>query len=98
MNKNNFFIKKLKKQFLSINDSIESNFNNLKNLKINFRKTKLTKDNKVFLSFATIIFLTLSYFLIPTLYNKNLIQDQVENHIYQKYNINVKFNKKIKYG
>ena len=98
MNKNNFFIKKLKKQFLSINDSIESNFNNLKNLKINFRKTKLTKDNKVFLSFATIIFLTLSYFLIPTLYSKNLIQDQVENHIYKKYNINVKFNKKIKYG
>ena len=98
MNKNNFFIKKLKTQFLSINNSIESNFNNLKNLKKNFKKTRLTKDNKVFLSIAAIIFLTLSYFIIPTLYNKNIIKGQIKNHILKKYNIDIKFNEKVRYG
>ena len=98
MNKHNLLIKKLKKQFLSINDSIESSFNKLKYLKVNFKKTKLSKNNKVFLASATVVILTLSYFLIPTLYNKELIQTQIKNHVLKKYNIEVKFNNKIKYG
>ena len=48
MNKHNLLIKKLKKQFLSTNESIESNFNKLRNLKNIFKKTNLIKDNKVF--------------------------------------------------
>ena len=81
MNKHNLFIKKIKKQILSINDSIESSFNKLKYLKNNFKKTKLSKNNKVFLASAIAVILTLSYFLIPTLYNKELIQTQIkESH------------------
>ena len=44
------------------------------------------------------MFLSLSYFLIPTIYNKDLIQSQIKNQIYKKYKINIKFNNKINYG
>ncbi len=98
MNKHNLLIKKLKKQFYSINNSIENSFNKLKYLKNNLKKTKFTKNNKVFIASATATILTLSYFLIPTLYNKSTIQSQIKNHIIKKYNVSVKFNENIKYG
>ena len=98
MNKHNLLIKKLKRQFFIINDTIENSFNKLKYLKNNLKKTKFTKNNKVFVAFATACILIFSYFLIPTLYNKSLIQSQIKNHILKKYNINVKFNENIKYG
>ena len=41
MPKQNLFAKKLKKQFLSINDSIENYFNKLKFIKSNLKKTKI---------------------------------------------------------
>ena len=37
------------------------------------------------------------YFLIPTAYNKNLVQAEIENQIFQKYQISVRFNNKISY-
>ena len=98
MNKHNLIFKKIKKQLLSINDSIENSFHKLKYFKDNFKKTKLIKNNKVFLASATVVFLTLSYFIIPTLYNKDVIQSQIEKHIHKKYKINIKFNEKLKYG
>ena len=91
MNKHNLLIKKVKKQILSINDSIESSFNKLKYFKNNFKKTKLSKNNKVFLASAIAVILTLSYFLIPTLYNKDLMQTQIKNHIIKKYDTNYEF-------
>ena len=42
--------------------------------------------------------MTLSYFLIPTLYNKDLIQSQIKNQILKNYNIDLEFNEKINYG
>ena len=50
------------------------------------------------MTLATGVILTLSYFLIPTLYNKDIVQSQIKNHILKKYNIDIKFNEKIKYG
>ena len=38
------------------------------------------------------------YFLIPTAYNKELIQKEIKNQIYQKYNIVVKFDNEIQYN
>ena len=49
MPKHNQFIKKIKSQFVSINNTIESYFNNLKFLIKNLKKTKLSQNNKVFL-------------------------------------------------
>ena len=98
MSKHNLIIKKVKKQILSINDLIESYFNKLKFFNTNYKKIILSKDNRVFLVSVTVIFLILSYFLIPTLYNKDIIQSEIKNQILKKYNIDVKFNKKIRYG
>tara|TARA_B100000035_G_scaffold6168_1_gene5425 strand:- start:480 stop:1979 length:1500 start_codon:yes stop_codon:yes gene_type:complete len=98
MSKHNSFAKKFKKQFLSINDSIESYFNKLKFFIANIKKTKLTENNRLFLTIGGLVILTLSYFLIPTYYNKDLIQSEIKNQIKKRYNIELKFNEKIKYG
>ena len=98
MIKHNFSKKSFKKQILSINEQIESIFNKLKFFKSNYKKILLDKNNRVFLACATVLFLSLSYFLIPTIYNKDLIQSQIKNQIYKKYKINFKFNNKINYG
>lgn len=98
MNKQNLLNKKIKKQFLYINDLIESNFSKLKYLKSNFKKILLNKENRVFLAIAIVVILTLFYFLIPTFYNKEVIQSQIKNQIFKKYNVDIKFNEKINYG
>ena len=97
MPKRNLFAKKLKKQFLSVNDSIESYFNKLKFLRLNLKKTKLIENNRAFLIFGSFLLLILSYFLLPSFYNKNLIQSEIENQISKKYNINIEIENKIKY-
>jgi len=74
MSKHNSLSKKFKKQYLSINNSIESYFNSLKiNIK-NIKKLNFDGNNRVFISLCAIVILTLSYFLLPTFYNKNVIQ------------------------
>jgi len=98
MIKHNFSIKNIKKQILSINEQIESIFNKLKFFRSNYKKIILSKNNRVFLACATVLFLVLSYFLIPTLYNKEIVQSQIKNQIFKKYKINIKFNNKINYG
>ena len=98
MNKHSLLIKKIKKQFLSINSLLESYFNKLKHFKSSFKKGEIIKNNRVFFGLSAVVILTLSYFLIPTLYNKGLIQTQIKNQILKKYNININFNENIRYG
>ena len=98
MNKHNLLIKKIKQRFLSINDSIESYFNKLKFLKKNFRKIEFIRNNRVFFGLAAAVILTFSYFLIPTMYDHNIIQSEIKNQISKKYNININFNENIRYG
>ena len=97
MNKHNLLIKKIKKQILSVNDLIESNFNKLKYFKSNFKKILFDKENRVILGFGVVVILTLSYFSIPTFYSKDIIQSQIKNQILKNYNIDIKFNEKINY-
>ena len=98
MPKHNQFIKKLKSQFVSINYTIESYFNNLKYFIKDLKKRKLSQNNKVFLASSLVVILIISYYLIPTLYNKELVQLEIKNQISKKYQIDIKFNDKIKYG
>ena len=42
--------------------------------------------------------MTLSYFLLPTIHDKDIIQSKIKNHVLKKYNFDVKFNEKIRYG
>ena len=44
------------------------------------------------------LILTLSYFLLPTIYNKDIAKVEIKNQILKKYNIEIKFNEKIRYG
>ncbi len=90
--------KKLKKNFFTINNSIENYFHKLRSFISNIKKAKLYEYNRVVAVGIAIALLTLVYFLIPTFYNKELIQLDIKNQIYKKYNIDIKFNSKIKYG
>ena len=98
MNIHILFAKKLKKQFLSINSSLESYFNNLKVFLNNFKKIKFAQNRRFFISISIILILLFTYFLIPTFYNKSLVQSEIENQVLQRYNIRLKFNEKIGYG
>ena len=98
MNKQNSISKKFKQRFLSINNSIESYFNKFKSFKSNFKKNNIIRNNRVFFGTAAVVILTLSYFLLPTLYNKDIIQVEIKNQILKKYNIDIKFDDKIRYG
>jgi len=97
MRKQNLSFKQIGKQILSINTLIESYFNRLRQFVLNLKKFKFDKNNRVFLGFVAFIFLTFVYFLIPAAYNKNIIQAEIENQIFQKYKISVRFNNKISY-
>ena len=98
MNKINLISKKLKQRFVSINILLESYFSKLNFLKSYSKKNNILANNRVFFSLSAIIILTLSYFLLPTLYNKNIAQVEIKNQILKKYNIDIRFNEKIRYG
>jgi hypothetical protein len=97
MQKSNLLIKKLKKQFLSINDLIESYFNKIKYIKFRRKEFKLSKNNKVFLGIAIFITLSVSYLTLPVFYDSDIIESKLKNQIYKKYNIDLRFNKKLNY-
>ena len=98
MRKQNLLSKKIGKQILSINNLLESYFNSLRRFIIDAKRLRFDKNNKVFLVIVSIIFLTLVYFLIPTAYNKEMIQKEIKGQIFQKYNIVVKFDNDIQYN
>ena len=98
MNKHNLLIKKTKQLFLSINTAIESYFNKFKLFKKNFKKFEFIRNNRVFFGISAVVILTLSYFLVPTTYDKNIIQTKIKNQISKKYDIDIKINEKIRYG
>ena len=84
MRKQNLSFKQIGKQILSINTLIESYFNRLRQFLLNIKKFKFDKNNRVFLGFVAVVILTLVYFLIPTAYNKDIIQTEIKNQIFQK--------------
>ena len=98
MRKQNSLSKKISKQILSINNLLEGYFNSLRRFILDTKRLRFDKNNKVFLVIVSIIFLTLVYFLIPTAYNKELIQKEIKNQIYQKYNTKVKFELRLTAG
>ena len=98
MSKHNSLIKKVKKQIVSINDSLESYFNKIRYFRLNYKKILSNKENRVFIGFLILVIFSLSYLSIPSFYNKELIQTLIKNQISKNYNINIKFNEKINYG
>ena len=90
--------KKLKKQFLSINDSIENYFDKFNLFIVRIKKNKIDQNNKAILIVGTLIILTLGYFLLPTIYDRNSVKSQIKNQLVQNFGIEVKFQEKITYG
>ena len=101
MSKKLTLIKKFKKLLLSINLRIESFFNTIKILLDSKKKIKDNLGNinkKILISIATIFVLILSYFLIPSFYDKDLIKAKFTDQIFKRYNLKVKFEGPIEYG
>ena len=78
MRKDNLFAKKIKRQFLSINNLLENYFNNLTLFFKNLKKKKLNNYSKIIIGFGIFIILISRYFLLPTFYNKNQIQSEIK--------------------
>ena len=98
MRKQNLLSKKIGKQISTINNLLENYFNSLRRFILDVRRLRFDKNNRVFLTIVSIIFLTIIYFLIPTAYNKELIKKEIKNQIYQKYNLAIKFDNEIQYN
>ena len=98
MSKHNSLTKKIKKQILSINVSIESYFNRIITSLKNIKKAEFINNNKVILVTGALVILTLSYFLIPTIYDKQKLSQKIENQILAKYNFEIKINNKVTYA
>ena len=98
MYKHNSFVKKLKKHFISFNDTLESYFNSLKYFKSNYKKILLAKNNIVFLIIGIVVILTPAYLTLPSFYDKIVVKKYIKNQILNKYNFEIRFNNKIVYG
>ena len=77
MRKQNLLSKKIGKQISTINNLLENYFNSLRRFILDVRRLRFNKNNRVFLTIVSIIFLTIIYFLIPTAYNKQLIKKEM---------------------
>mgnify|MGYP003684597135 CR=1 FL=1 len=98
MQKHNLLAKKIKKQILSVNVSIESYFNKFKDLNAKNIKAKFRENNKLFWGISIFVIFAISYFLAPTAYDKQLTKQVIKNQIFNRYNLNIKFNEKITYS
>ena len=76
MPKHNQFIKNIKSQFVSINNTLESYFNELKFFIKNFRRSKFSKNNKAFFNINSNFVIVISYYLLPTLTIKTLYRQK----------------------
>ncbi len=90
----------IKKKFNYLDNKIESFFDKIRNLKkYNQSKKKFYYlDNKVAISVACSVLLFFSYFLIPVFYEEDKIKTSLINQVSDKYDINIVFNEKVKYG
>ena len=90
----------IKKKFNYLDNKIESFFDKIRNLKkYNQSKKKFYYlDNKVAISVACSVLLFFSYFLIPVFYKEDKIKTSLINQVSDKYDINIVFNEKVKYG
>ena len=88
------------KKLIDLDQKFESFFNKFKELKkYNQSKKKLGFfENKTVLSITIIFLLFLSYFSMPVFYNEAETKTFLKNQINKSYEIEIKFNEKVKYG
>ncbi len=94
-------IKNFNKLLLSVNTRIESFFNSIKILIDSKKKSKnklVNIDKKILIGVGSIIIIILTYFSMPSFYNKNLVKIELKNQILEKYNLEVSFDGTLRYG
>ena len=94
MSKTNFFLKYLKSTIKFINNLLEENLNKLNFKNIGF----LLKNNKIILTFVAVFVIFISYLLLPTFYNQLDISKKLKTELQNKFDLNFKFSKNIKYN
>ena len=91
---------KLSKKIIKYFDSlVEKTLFKLKD-KINIffhNNSKVSNFNKFIITFISLLFLYLFYLLIPSLYNKTWIQNNIETRLYKEFKINFSISSDIKY-
>ncbi len=99
MQKKNIFQKKLSKSVLSVTNRIESFFNFFRDNFFNRKKNNLKNiDKRIILAVGTIFIFIITYFLMPSFYDQNTVKSKIESQILSKYNLEVKFDKSLRYG
>ena len=90
----------IKKNFIRLDQKIESFFDKFKEFKkYNQNKNKFNIfENKKALILMIIFLLSSSYFILPSFYNKDEIKTLLKDQILKKYEIDLKFNEKIRYS
>jgi len=90
----------IKKRIVSLDNRIENFFDKFKNFnKFNQnRKKSYNLSSKTGVLISIIVLTFFSYFFIPAFYNKNEIKKLLVDQTLETYDINIRFNEKIKYG
>ena len=94
MSKKKLTVKFIKNISDFINNLLEKNLNklNFKNLSFLFR------NNKIILTIVALFVIFVSYLLLPTFYNDNNISKKLTNELQNKFDLDLKFSKNIKYN
>ena len=98
-------MKNIKQKYYSLVKYFESLINKIllkqqiKNNKFFYNKgeLKISNFNKYLIVFISIIFLSLFYFLIPTLYDKNWVQNTLEKKLINDFKVNFSLSSDISY-
>ena len=90
----------IKKNFIRLDQKIESFFDKFKEFKKYNQNKKIYNifESKKSFVFIIIFLLTSSYFILPSFYNEDEIKILLKNQISDKYKLDIKFNDKIKYN
>ena len=94
MSKHNYFVIFLRKINLLINSLLKKYLN-----KLNFNNlSKIVLSNKVLLTFVGLVIVCLSYLLIPHIYQKVEIRQELENQLLDKFDLNFNLSKNLNYN
>lgn len=82
------------------NSTVEKTLIKLKNKTNKFfvNNSKISNFNKILITFISLLFFCLFYFLIPTTYNKAWIQNSIEDKLLQEFKINFDISSDIRYN
>ena len=86
----------MKKFVKNFNNLIKSTIFKVENKTNN--KIKVSNFNRYIITLISLLFISLFYLLIPTLYDKNWVQQNIENQLLKEFKINFSLSSDISYN